>query len=152
MRPASPLHGWYTLRIGQRPSSSRAARLYEVIDRLSRHGIPYAACVLCLLMLLTIPGWSKDKPTRFWNLTGDTVTHLSLAPAGTEAYGPDQCTNDRDGTVDFDERLPITGVAPGRYDVRLDLKKGARCHVRNVEVQAGEVFSVEAQDLVECAP
>lgn len=105
-----------------------------------------------LILAVPTPGWSKDKPTRFWNLTGETVTHLALAPAGTDAYGSDQCTNDRDGTVDFDERLPIVGVAPGRYDIRLDLKKGRRCRVRNIEVQAGEVFSVEAGDLTDCTP
>ena len=46
--------------------------------------------------------------TRFWNLTGETITHLNMAPTGTTRWGPDQCRNDPDGTVDFDERLRST--------------------------------------------
>lgn len=128
----------------RRPSLSAA--LLATLD------VAVSAAPLCLLALSTVPGSAKDKPIRFWNLTGETVTHLLMAPAGAEAFGPDQCRNDRDGTVGFDERLPITGVPPGRYDLRVDLKKGRRCRVRNVEVREGDVFSVEAADLVECAP
>ena len=29
-----------------------------------------------------------------------------------------QCKNDKDGTVDSDERLRITGVNTGTYDIR----------------------------------
>ena len=56
------------------------------------------------------------KGIRHWNLTVYTITTLQMSPAGKES-GPDQCKNDRDGTVDHDERLRITGVEPGRYVV-----------------------------------
>jgi len=36
-----------------------------------------------------------------------------------DSWGPDECKNDRDGTVDYDERLRITGIKPGLYDVKL---------------------------------
>src|SRR5712691_10680757 len=62
---------------------------------------------------------AEGRPTRFWNLTRYTISELYLAPAGTTNWGPNQCKNDKDGTVDPDERLPITGVPPGRYDVKL---------------------------------
>src|SRR5262249_54608914 len=55
---------------------------------------------------------------------------------------PDQCKNDRDGTVDHDERLRITGVEPGRYDVKLSDKTGRVCIVRSVEVKEGAVFAI----------
>src|ERR1700733_15525228 len=71
--------------------------------------------------------------TRFWNLTGETITHLYLAPTGTADWGPDQCRNDKDGSVDFDERLRITGVSSGHYDVRFTDKTGRSCVVKNVE-------------------
>ena len=58
--------------------------------------------------------FAAEKPIRFWNLTSATVTELRLAPAGSQNFGPDQCKNDKDGSVDHDERLPITGVTPGR--------------------------------------
>ncbi len=62
-----------------------------------------------------------------------------MSPAGKDSWGPDQCKNDRDGTVDHDERLRITGVEPGRYDVKLSDKTGRVCIVRNVEVRESAV-------------
>ena len=59
------------------------------------------------------------KGIRFWNLTLYTITTLQMSPAGKDSWGPDQCRNDRDETVDHDERLQITGVELGRYDVKL---------------------------------
>ena len=37
-----------------------------------------------------------------------------MSPAGENIWGPGQCKNDRDGTVDHDERLRITGIEPSR--------------------------------------
>jgi len=91
------------------------------------------------------------KGIRFWNLTLYTVTQMQMSPAGQNAWGPDQCKNDRDGTVDHDERLRITGVTAGRYDVKLADKIGRVCVVRNVEVKDGAVFSIEEKQLTECS-
>ena len=88
---------------------------------------------------------------RFWNLTLYTVTDLRMSPAGKEAWGPNQCQNDRDGTVDHDERLRITGIEPGRYDVKLTDKIGRVCTVRNVEVKEAAVFTIEEKQLTDCA-
>lgn len=55
----------------------------------------------------------------------------------------------RDG--DHDERLRITGIDPGRYDVKLADKAGRTCIVRNVEVKDGAVFSIEEKQLTDCA-
>ena len=73
-----------------------------------------------------------------------------LNPAGTDTWGPDQCRNDRDGTVDHDERLRITGIAPGRYDVKLADKIGRICIVRNVEVKDSAIFAIEEKQLTDC--
>src|SRR5262249_55228070 len=43
------------------------------------------------------------KGSRFWNLTLYTITSFQMSPAGKDSWGPDQCQNDRDGTVDHDE-------------------------------------------------
>jgi hypothetical protein len=97
--------------------------------------------------------------SRFWLRT---VRHSSLKPypvyddylpnvaGGDRHWGPDQCKNDRHGTVDHDERLRITGVEPGRYDVKLADKIGRVCIVRNVEVKDGAVFSIEERQLTDC--
>ncbi len=93
---------------------------------------------------------AEGRPTRFWNLTRYTISELYLAPAGTTNWGPNQCKNDKDGTVDPDERLPITGVTPGRYDVKLVDASGRTCVVRNVKVEAGQIFSIEERELTSC--
>ncbi len=91
-------------------------------------------------------------PLRFWNLTSVTITRLQLAPAGTQAWGANQTANDPDGAVDADERLKLSGVQPGRYDVRLTDKSGRTCLVRNVNVAAdgAYAFSISDQDLRDC--
>jgi hypothetical protein len=89
---------------------------------------------------------------RFWNLTAATITKLYLAPVGTDKWGPDQCQNDPDGTVDADERLTLKGIEPGRYDVKLIDKSGRICTLRDVDVKGGRpyAFSIEESDLKEC--
>jgi hypothetical protein len=87
---------------------------------------------------------------RFWNLTLYTVTDLRMSPAGKDAWGPNQCENDRDGTVDHDERLRITGIEPGRYDVKLTDKIGRVCTVTNIEVKEAAIFAIEEKQLTDC--
>jgi hypothetical protein len=112
------------------------------------HGFAWA--LMALAILSTAAAAQREKPIRFWNLTLYTVTHLQLSPAGQESWGPDQCANDKDGTVDHDERLRITGIRPGRYDVKLADKIGRVCIVRNVEVADGAVFTIEEKQLTDC--
>jgi hypothetical protein len=94
---------------------------------------------------------AESGTTRFWNLTGETITHLMLAPAGTAKWGPDQCRNDPDGAVDFDERLRITGVSSGRYDVKFTDKTGRSCTITGIDIKAGAVFSIGKEALEHCA-
>jgi hypothetical protein len=93
---------------------------------------------------------AQSDRIRFWNLTANTITKFYLAPAGTDKYGPDQCVNDRDGTVDHDERLRITGVTPGRYDAKFQDKSGRTCIVKNIDVKAGDIFSIEERQVSNC--
>jgi hypothetical protein len=93
---------------------------------------------------------AQNRPTRFWNLTRNTIAELHLAPAGTPDWGPDQCKNDKDGAVESDERLRITGVPPGSYDVKLADVTGRVCIVRGVRIEAGAIFSIEEKDLTSC--
>jgi hypothetical protein len=100
--------------------------------------------------LLCSGAMAKSESTRFWNLTLYTVTSLQLSPAGKNEWGPNQCKNDKDGTVDHDERLLIKGVTSGRYDVKLTDKIGRACIVRNVGVKAGGIFTIEEKQLADC--
>jgi hypothetical protein len=92
----------------------------------------------------------QNRPTRFWNLTPHTISEFYLAPAGTTNWGANQTKNDRDGTVDPDERLRITDTAPGTYDAKFKDTTGRTCTVRNVKVEAGEIFSIEERDVASC--
>ena len=105
---------------------------------------------LAVLLLATGPTAASAKTTRFWNLTDNTITTLQLAPAGTETYGPNQCLNDKDKTVEHDERLKILGVSSGNYDAHLTDAKGRMCTVKALAVKEGEVFSIEEKQLVDC--
>jgi hypothetical protein len=106
---------------------------------------------LLVLVLTCIPIAASAMDTRFWNLTANTITSLQLSPAGKNAWGPNQADNDRDRTVDHDERLKITDTAPGIYDVKFIDKSGRTCVVPNIEVKAGAVFTIEEKSLKDCA-
>jgi hypothetical protein len=110
---------------------------------------------LALLALLAVQNTvvAADR-MQFWNLTSTTIVGLSLAPTGTTEFGPNQCANDQDGAVDHDERLRLTGIAPGHYDVRVTDKQGRICMARNVTVSGTGryAFSLSDEDLQDCRP
>ena len=72
-----------------------------------------------------------------------------LAPAGTPLFGPNQCKNDKDGTVDHDERLRSAGVEPG-IDAKFTDVKGRTWVVRTIEIETGKNFSIEESELTSC--
>ena len=111
----------------------------------------YAAFVLTAIVLAPSGALAGGK-LRFWNLTATTIVELSLAEAGSDKWGPNQCVNDPDRQVDADERLDLAGISSGRYDVKLADKSGRRCTVRNVEVKDGGkyAFSLSENDLKDC--
>ena len=112
-----------------------------------------AIALYCAAALLQETAYGAAKQgIRFWNLTGETLAEVSLAPTGTTSFGPNQCKNDKDGTVDFDEDLLIKGVAPGTYDLRMKDVKGRICYAHAVAVKADATFSVSEKELVGCAP
>lgn len=111
-----------------------------------------ARIILIIVVLCVVGGEAaaQGRPTRFWNLTQNTISEFYLAPAGTANFGPNQCKNDKDGAVDTDERLVITGVPSGTYDAKLADVTGRHCIVRNIKVEQGKIFSIEEKDLTSC--
>jgi hypothetical protein len=104
------------------------------------------------LTLLATPCLAKDL--QFWNQTAHEFTGVQLAPAGTTQWGAEQTAHDPDHAVSADERLKITGVTPGKYDVKLTDKSGRTCLVRGVDVKgAGKVaFAIGEKQLTDCKP
>ena len=119
---------------------------YQALGRDMRN---FALAVLVLVATSSLAA-GQNRPIRFWNLTHNTISEFYLAPAGTTNWGANQCKNDRDGTVDPDERLRITGTAPGTYDAKFKDTTGRTCTVSNVKVEAGEIFSIEERDVTSC--
>ena len=66
------------------------------------------AVALVLMASSAAQAQSKRSGMRFWNLTLYTLTSLQFSPTGQDKWGPNQCLNDDDKTVDHDERLRIT--------------------------------------------
>jgi hypothetical protein len=107
---------------------------------------------LILLATTSSLALAAERPMRFWNLTRHTISEFYLAPAGTNNWGANQTKNDRDGTVDSDERLRITDTAPGSYDAKLVDVSKRTCIVRDIKLVAGEIFSIEEKELTACTP
>jgi hypothetical protein len=108
------------------------------------------AMVVLLLGVTSATALAAERPMRFWNLTRHTIKEFYLAPTGTTNWGANQCKNDRDGTVDSDERLRITDTPPGNYDAKLVDVSGRTCTVKNLKLEIGEIFSIEERELTAC--
>jgi hypothetical protein len=109
------------------------------------------ALALTAFIIAFIPTGASAKDTQFWNLTVNTITSLQLSPAGKNDWGPNQADNDRDRTVDHDERLKITNTAAGMYDVKFADKSGRTCVVQNIQIKVGSIFSIEEKNLKGCS-
>ena len=108
--------------------------------------------IAALLIATSASAYAVDK-TRFWNLTSVTIDKLYLAPAGTTNWGPDQCQNDKDGSVDPDERLQLKNIVAGTYDVKLTDEHGRTCYAKGVKVKTtgSYSFSLKDADLTDCS-
>ena len=113
-------------------------------------GLPVWANILAALALLLCCSPAQAGNLRFLNRTGVTIVNLQFAPPGSGVWGPNQCKNDDEGEVDHNERLTLTGIQAGRYDVKLGDKKGRVCTIKNVDVQEGSQVIIREQDLASC--
>jgi hypothetical protein len=102
------------------------------------------------LLVCCLATGASAKDTQFWNLTANTITAFQISPAGQNEWGADQTVNDRDHSVDHDERLKITGVKSGVYDVKFRDKAGRSCIVKDVVVKEGAVFSIDEKSVKNC--
>jgi hypothetical protein len=106
---------------------------------------------LALTTALPVRLLAQSKGIRLWNLTTSTITGFQLSPTGQNAWGPNLTLNDKDKEVDHDERLRITGVAPGHYDAKVSYGDARQCVVRDIDIKADAVFSISDKDLTECS-
>jgi hypothetical protein len=102
------------------------------------------------LLLVCVSTGASAKDTQFWNLTAHTITAFQLSPAGKDEWGADQTVNDSDHSVDHDERLKITGIKSGVYDVKFTDKAARSCVLRNIAIKEGAVFSIDEKRTAAC--
>src|ERR1700741_1431763 len=111
--------------------------------------IRVTTATMAFMLMVSASQAAERARMRFWNLTLYTLTSLQFSPPGQNAWGKNQCENDDDKTVDHNERLRITGLAPGLYDAKLTDKLGRTCFVKGVEVKDG-IFTIEEKQLTNC--
>jgi hypothetical protein len=103
--------------------------------------------LVTIFVLPDVSNAAEGKGIRFWNLTAATITSLQLSPAGKGEWGRNQTENDKDHTVDHDERLKITGIEPGVYDVKFRDNLHRECVIKNIDIKADGIFSIEENKL-----
>ena len=115
------------------------------------------ACFLSLGLAASALAEDDDKAEtkskmKFWNLTGEDLTELYLAPEGSDKFGENQTKNDDNNVAEADERLPLTNVKTGVYNVKIKDKNGRTCLVKGVELRdtGPYSFSLEADQLTDC--
>jgi len=109
--------------------------------------------ILLLLASCVSAGSGAAAADRFfvYNLTTSTeFTGLFLAPAGTENWGANQALNDKDKSLETSERLPLTGISRGVFDVKLQDRKDHTCVKRGVDLRRDTSFEIRDADLVDC--
>src|SRR5271170_8142928 len=102
------------------------------------------------VLSICISSSASAKDTQFWNLTSHTITAFQLSPAGKDDWGADQTANDSDHSVYHDERLKITGIKSGAYDVKFTDKTGRSCILRAIAVKEGAIFSIDEKKTKAC--
>ena len=111
-----------------------------------RMGMVLGACVC----LWTLPARAAAKYFAYDETTATSFTGVYMAPAGTTQWGPNQALNDKDHSVDSGDRLLLTGIKPGRYDVRLVTDKSKTCVWRGVDLSRDTSFEIRDAALADC--
>ncbi|CAH2602256.1 conserved exported protein of unknown function [Rhodovastum atsumiense] len=96
------------------------------------------------------PAQAADRLYVYNMTTATEFKGVYLAPAGTTNWGANQALNDKDHSLDVSERLAITGLSRGRFDVRLQDDKGRTCLKRGVDLTKDASFEIREEDLATC--
>lgn len=103
-----------------------------------------------LVIAGTVPAAAGPNYFAYNDTAVTTFTGVYLAPAGTTTWGPNQALNDDDKELDFGERLTLTGLSPGKYDVKLVDGKGKTCILHQVDMTKENSFEIRDPALTDC--
>ena len=104
-------------------------------------------------IVLVLCGGDGRADQRFfvYDLTTATkFTEVYLAPSGSGRWGANQAANDKDRVLDPGERLAITAIARGVYDVKFIDHDGRICVKNGVDLTRDTTFDIRDTDLAKC--
>jgi hypothetical protein len=112
----------------------------------------FVSMAICAALAMVISVSAEAGQNYFaYNLTAvTTFTGVYLTPIGTTKWGPNQAMNDDDKELDFGERLTLTGLTPGIYDVKLVDKRGRICILHHVDLTKATSFDIRDSGLTDC--
>ncbi len=108
------------------------------------------AVFAALAVGISLPARAAANHFAYNDTAVTSFTGVYLAPAGTTQWGPNQALNDDDKELDFGERLTLTGLNPGIYDVKLVDKKGRTCILHHVDLTTAISFDIRDAALTDC--
>jgi len=105
------------------------------------------------MVLMLFGGGNARSDVRFfvYDLTTATrFTELYLAASGTGRWGANQVLSDKDRVLDPGERLALSDIAQGVYDVRFVDANRRACIKRGVDLTRDTTFDIRDADLAKC--
>jgi hypothetical protein len=118
----------------------------HLASRVPRHVV--AACfaiVVCGVPVLDAFG--ADRISGFNETTSTAFTEVYLRPQGSATWGPNLALNDKDKVWDSGERLSITGLSPGIFDLKVIDRSGQTCIKRGLDLTRDRTFELRDVDL-----
>ena len=133
---------------------SRSNRQIPHIRRARWKRWPLAAAALLTIgtLLTTARAADDNVGMGLLNLTSSPITQVYASPAGQDTFSADQVALIPGGEIDHNKILGLTGLAPGRYLLRITDNSGRVCWARNVNLQVNEVAPLRDADLTDCDP
>jgi hypothetical protein len=111
---------------------------------------PYGFLLALVVGLVSCDAVAADRFFGFNETTATVFTEVYLASEGTDAWGPNEALNDKDKVWDTGERLPITGVTRGRFELKIVDRGGRVCIKHGLDLTQDLTFDVRDTDLVNC--
>ncbi len=119
-----------------------------------KHRPEFPLLVAALAAAMSVlPQLSVAAGKKFFAYNMTTRTDFKgvyLAPAGTTKWGPNQALNDPDKSLDTTERLTLTGLTAGHYDLKLVAEDGRTCTIKGVDLTKQTSFEIKEGQLTDC--
>jgi hypothetical protein len=94
---------------------------------------------------------AQNKKFFAYNMTTRTdFKGVYMAPAGSDNWGSNQTENDKDKSLDITERIRLTGLTAGQYDVKLVTEDGGSCIIRNIDLTKENSFVIKEDQIADC--